>query len=177
MAPLDIRRLLPARTLAMLAAGAILALALLLGGLLPQYREAETLRRQVAELSATLEARRQLAPVAKALAEAQVPSPPEVEVRGGERLSLAEVGRLATIFDAMATPHGLRVSTVSPEPSSATRNGLLAVRLGLTGDAAAFRDFLLDLGRYGSLSAVESVSTTAGRDAREYAVKFWLAVQ
>jgi|GEM_PF-2414916 len=177
MAPADIRRLLPARTLAFLAVGAALALGYSAVFLFPQYRAVEALRRQVAELAASVEMRRQLAPVARALRDAQAPLPPEVEPRGGERLALAEIGRLTVIFDEMAAPHGLRVTAVSPDPASVTRSGLLAVRLGLTGEAAGFRDFLLDLGRYGPLSAVESATTMAGREAREYTVKCWLAVQ
>lgn len=173
----EIRQLLPARTLVTLTVGVVVALGFVAVFLIPEYRAVETLGRQVEELKSSLAIRRQLEPVARTLKEAQAQVPAVGPVGGEGRLPLADVGRLATIFDGMATPRGLRVSAVSPDASSVTRDGLLAVRLGFLGPPAGFRDLLLALGGFGPLVKIESVTTTAGREGREYTVKCWLAVQ
>ncbi len=165
------------RTLLILVAGAVVSLAVLFVLVIPQHREAEQLRRRIAVARSSLEMRRQMEPVKQALRQAEAVMPP-VERPGVEvRLSLADVGRLTDIFDSMAATHGLKVASVSPDASSVTRDGLLAVRVGLVGPADAFRRFLLALGGYGPLVKIESAATTAGRDGREYAVKCWLAVR
>jgi len=173
----EIKNLLPARTLGFLIAGAVIAVGFVAVFIIPDYREAEALRRQIGEERANLEMRRQLLPVTQSLRQAQAGLPTVGPVGGGERLPLADVGRLADIMDTLGAPLGLRVTRVSPDPASVTRDGVLAVRLGLLGQAEAFREFLLALGRYGPLVKVESVSTMVGRDGREYLVKCWLAVR
>ena len=99
------------------------------------------------------------------------------KVGGKDTLPLAEVERLTTIFDALAGPHGLRLSAVSPDAASVTRDKLMAVRLAFSGTPAAAREFLLDLGGFGPLVKVESVTTVFGREGREYTLKCWLAVR
>lgn len=173
----EIRNLLPARTLGFLIAGAVIAVGFVAVFIIPDYHEADALRRQIAEARANLEMRRQLLPVAQSLMQAQAGLPTVGPVGGGERLPVADVGRLADIMDKLASPLGLRVTRVSPDPASVTRDGVLAVRLGLLGQAEAFREFLLALGRYGPLVKVESVATLVGQDGREYALKCWLAVR
>ncbi|EHJ47454.1 hypothetical protein DFW101_1446 [Solidesulfovibrio carbinoliphilus subsp. oakridgensis] len=173
----ELKNRLPARTLAVLVAGAVIAVGFVAVFIIPDTREAEALRHQIGQLRANLELRRQLLPVAQSLKDAQAGLPSVGPVGGGERLPLAEVGRLAGIMDGLAAPLGLRVNRVSPDPSSVTRNGLVAVRLGLVGPADAFREFLLALGRYGPLVKVESLTTAVDRDGREYTVKCWLAVR
>lgn len=173
----DIKKRLPARTLVLLGIGLLIALGFVAVFLVPEYREAERLRREIAVTRANLETRRQLEPVMKALREAESGMPQVGETGGAGRLALSDVGRLTDVFDGMATSLGLRVASVSPDASSVTKNGLLAVRLGLVGQADAFREFLLALGRYAPLVKIESANTMIGRDGREYSLKCWLAVQ
>ncbi|MHC1712392.1 MAG: hypothetical protein AB9872_09600 [Solidesulfovibrio sp.] len=173
----DLKKRLPARTLTTLVAGVVLALGFLAVFIIPENREAEQLRRKIAETQSTLAMRRQLQPVAIALKQLETTLPTVGPVGGGARLPLADVSRLPDIFDAMATPYGLRMASVSPDPSSVSTAGELAVRLGVMGQAEAFRDFLLSLGRYGPLVRVESITSMIGREGREYSVKCWLAVE
>lgn len=173
----EIKNRLPARTLVGLLAGAVAVVGFVVAFIIPDTRRAETLRAEIVQLRANRDLRRQLLPVAQSLKDAQAGLPSVGPVGGGERLPLTEVSRLAEIVDGLAAPFGLRVTRVSPDPASVTRDGLLAVRLGLAGEAGAFREFLLALGRYGPLVKVESLSTMVDRDGREYAVKCWLAVR
>jgi len=173
----DLKNRLPARTLGTLVVGILLALGFLAVFIIPENREAEQLRRKIAETNASLAMRRQLQPVAVALKQLEATIPSVGPVGGGAHLPLADVSRLPDIFDAMATPFGLRMASVSPDPSSVSRSGELAVRLGVMGQAEAFRDFLLGLGRYGPLMRIESITSMIGREGREYSVKCWLAVQ
>ncbi len=177
MTPTEIRRLLPARTLVLLLAGAVIAVGFVALFIVPDSREAESLRSQIGQLRDNLDLRRQLLPVAQSLKEAQAGLPPAGPVGGNDSLPLADMGRLAGIMDGLAAPLGLRVTRVSPDPASVTRGGLLAVRLGLAGRPEAFREFLLSLGRFGPMVKVESLSTTVDREGREYALKCWLAVR
>jgi hypothetical protein len=173
----ELKKRLPPRTLFTLAAGGLLALGFVAVFLIPQYREAERLRLDIAAARSSLGMRRQLEPVALAIKQLEAAIPTVAKVGDGKPLPLAEVGRLTTVFDDMATSLGLSVSSVSPDASSVAKGGLLAVRVGLVGEATAFREFLLSLGSYGPLTSIESASSMMGRDGREYAVKFWLAVQ
>jgi hypothetical protein len=173
----EIKHALPARTLLTLAVGAAVALGFVAVFLLPEYREMDLLTTQVTALRASLEERRQLEPVAKALAEAQTKMRPVGPVGGLGKLPLAEVGRLTSVFDNLATPLGLRMTAVSPDASSVTREGLLAVRLAFLGPPEAVRQFMLSLGGFGPLVKVESATTMFGREGREYTMKCWLAVQ
>lgn len=173
----EIKKRLPARTLVLLGVGVLIALGFVAVFLIPEYRESERLRREIAVIRANLETRRQLEPVVRALREGEAGMPQIGDVGGGARLPLSEVGQLTDVFDGMATSLGLRVASVSPDASSVTNNGLLAVRVGLVGEADAFREFLLALGRYAPLTRIESANTVVGRNGREYSVKCWLAVQ
>ena len=173
----EIKHALPARTLVTLAVGAAVALGFLAVFLAPEYRDIETLTAKTAELRATLDERRQLEPVVAALTDAQSKVRSVGAVGGRTKLPVAEVGRLTAVFDGLATPLGLRVVSVSPDASSVTRDGLLAVRLGLLGQPEAMRRFMLALGEYGPLVKVESAATLIGREGREYTLKCWLAVQ
>lgn len=173
----EVKHALPARTLATLAVGAAVALGFLAVFLVPEYREVEALTAKVAELRATLEESRQLEPVVKALTEAQAKVRGVGAVGGQAKLPVAEVGHLPAVFDGLAAPLGLRVTTVSPDAASVTRDGLLAVRLAVLGQPEAVRRFMLALGEYGPLVKVESATTMFGREGREYAMKCWLAVQ
>ena len=173
----EIKHALPARTLVTLAVGAAVALGFLAVFLLPEYRTIESLTAKTAELRTALEERRQLEPVIKALSDAQSKVRAVGTVGGQTKLPVTEVGHLTAVFDAMGTPLGLRVVSVSPDASSVTREGLLAVRLGLLGQPEAMRRFLLALGEYGPLVKVESPTTFFGQQEREYTLKCWLAVQ
>jgi Tfp pilus assembly protein PilN len=173
----EMRQSLPPRTLATLAVGAAVALGFLAVFLLPEYRDADQLTVQTAGLRAALDERMQLEPVAKALSETQAKVREVGSVGGQVKLPLADVEHLTTIFDGLAKPYGLRVTAVSPDAASVTREGLLAVRLGFLGSAEAARQFMLALGGYGPLVKVESASTVFGRDGREFSLKCWLAVQ
>ena len=173
----EIKQALPARTLATLVVGAAVALGFLVVFLVPEYRDIEDLTAKSAELRLALEERQKLEPVIKTLADAQAKVRGVGTVGGQTKLAVAEVGRLTAVFDAMATPLGLRVVTVSPDAASVTRDGLLAVRLGLLGQPEAMRRFMLELGGYGPLVKVESAATLIGREGREYTLKCWLAVQ
>ena len=173
----EIKQALPARTLGTLVVGAAVAVGFLVVFLVPEYRDNAALTDKTAELRLALEERRQLEPVVKTLADAQAKVRAVGPVGGQVKLPVAEVGRLTAVFDAMATPLGLRVVTVSPDAASVTRDGLLAVRLGLMGQPEAMRRFLLELGGYGPLVKVESAATLIGREGREYTLKCWLAVQ
>ena len=173
----EIKRRLPPRTLGFLAAGAVIAVGFMVVFIIPDYHAAGELRSQIAQLQASVAVRRQLLPVAQSLKKAQDSLPAAGPVGGNAVLPVSEVGQLNTIFTDMITPLGLRVTRVSPEPSSVTKNGLLAVRLGLQGPPDAFREFLLRLGRYGPLVKLESVTTTVGSDGREYTLKCWLAIK
>ncbi|MEA4856763.1 MAG: hypothetical protein AAGU21_10440 [Solidesulfovibrio sp.] len=172
----ELKRRLPPRTLAFLAVGALIAGGFMAIFIVPDYRQCKVLAAENEGLRATLEVRRQMVPVVESLKKARA-SLPEVEgMAGKERLPLAEVGQLASVMDGMAVPLGLRLTQVSPDPSSVTRDGLVAVRLVLLGEPDKFRDFLLALGRYAPLAKIESVVTHVGHDGREYRVKCWLAV-
>ena len=173
----EIRHALPVRTLVTLAVGAAVALGFLAVFLAPEYRSIEALTAKTDELRLALEERRQLEPVVKALTDAQSKVRAVGPVGGQTKLPTSEVGRLTAVFDAMAGPLGLRVVSVSPDAASVTRDGLLAVRLGLLGQPEAMRRFMLALGEYGPLVKVESATTLFGRDGREFALKCWLAVQ
>ncbi len=173
----DLRRRLPPRTLAYLAVGALVVAGFVLVFLIPEYREADRLRREIAAIRESIEAQQRLMPVRESLRRIEGQLPSVGPVGGQERLPLSDVARLTDIFDSLAQPTGLRVTQVSPDPASVTRDGLLAVRLNLTGQADAFREFLLALGRYGPLAKVESVGSLMGRDGREFSVKCWLAVR
>lgn len=173
----EIKRRLPPRTLGLLIAGAVIAAGFMALFIVPDYHVARELRGEVGRLQASLAMRRQLAPVATLLIQAREHLQQVGPVGGNATLPLSDVGRLNTIFGDMAAPLGLRVTRVSPDPSSVTRKGLLAVRFGFLGPAEAFREFMLTLGRYGPLVKVESVSTMAGADGREYAMKCWLAIK
>ena len=173
----EIRHALPPRTLATLAVGAAMALGFLAVFLVPEYQAIEDLTAKTAELRETLEERRQLAPVVKALIAAQATVRDVGAVGGHTKLPVAEVEHLTRVFDDLAKPLGLRVVSVSPDAASVTRDGLLAVRLGLVGQPEAMRRFMLVLGEYGPLVKVESAATLYGREGREYTLKCWLAVQ
>jgi len=173
----EIKRRLPPRTLGFLLAGAVIAAGFMALFIVPDYHAARELRQELAHLQASLTLRRQFAPVTKLLTQAREHLQQVGPVGGKTTLPLSDVGRLNTIFGDMAAPLGLRVTRVSPDPSSVTRKGLLAVRFGFLGPAEAFREFMLTLGRYGPLVKVESVSTMAGADGREYAMKCWLAIK
>lgn len=173
----EIKRRLPPRTLGVLAVGAAIAVGFLVVFIIPDYHSARVLRDQIGQLKTSLDVRRQLLPVVQSLKKAQASLPVAEAVGGNAALPVSEVGQLHTIFEDMIKPLGLRVMRVSPEPTSVTKNGLLAVRLGLQGPAEAFREFLLVLGRYGPMVKLESVSTTVGADGREYALKCWLAIK
>lgn len=173
----EIRHALPARTLATLAVGAAVALGFAMVFLLPEYREVNFLTAKVAEMKSLLEQNRQIEPVAKALAEAQAKVRAVGVVGGQSKLPLGEVERLTAVFDSLAKPLGLRMTGVSPDASSVTREGLLAVRLAFLGPPDAVRQFMLSLGGYGPLVKVESATTMFGREGREYTMKCWLAVQ
>ena len=173
----EMRKALPPRTLLTLAVGAAVALGFLAVFLLPEYHEIEQLTVRTAALRQALDDRAQLEPVAKALGETQGKVREVGPVGGRGTLPLADVERLTAIFDDLAKPHGLRLSAVSPDAASVTRDGLLAVRLGLVGQPEAMRRFMLVLGEYGPLVKVESAATLYGREGREYTLKCWLAVQ
>ena len=173
----DVRNSLPPRTLLTLAVGAAVALGFLAVFLLPEYREIEQLTVRTAALRQTLDDRVQLEPVAKALGETQAKVRDVGQVGGRDKLPLADLERLTAIFDALAKPHGLRLSAVSPDAASVTRDGLLAVRLAFLGTPEAARQFMLDLGGFGPLVKVESAATVFGREGREFTLKCWLAVR
>lgn len=164
------------RTIGTLLAGALLAAAFVAVFIVPDYRAARLLREDIQKLQASLDTRRQFLPVVLALKKAREGLPTVEAQGGGGWLPLGDVGHLNTILGDMATSLGLRVTRVSPDPAS-VKNGLLAVRLGLSGEPGAFRELLLTLGRYAPLVKVESVFSSIGRDEREYAVKCWLAVK
>jgi hypothetical protein len=172
----EIKKRLPPRTLGFLAVGAIIAGGFMSVFIVPDYHQSQVLTEENARLRASLEVRRQMLPVAEALKKAQASLPEVGAATVEERLPLGQVGQLTAIFDGLAGPLGLRLTQVSPDPSSVTRGGALAVRLGLLGEPDRFRLFLLDLGRYAPLVKIESVVTSVGRDGREYKVKCWLAV-
>lgn len=172
-----IKSALPVRTLITLAVGAAVALGFVAVFLIPEYREIESLTAQTAALQTSLEERRQLEPVVKALAEAQSRVQAVGAVGGQSTLPVAEVGRLTTIFDGLAEPLGVRLTSVAPDASSVTKGGLLAVRLSFLAQPEAARRFLLTLGAYEPLVKVESASTAFGREGREYTLKCWLAVK
>ncbi|WP_428565361.1 MAG: hypothetical protein ACP59X_04145 [Solidesulfovibrio sp. DCME] len=172
----EIKRRLPPRTLAFLAVGALVAGGFMAMFIVPDYRQCQVLTAENAGLRATLEVRRQMVPVVETLKKARTDLPEVTAMTGQERLPLAEVGRLAAIMDGLAAPLRLRLTQVSPDPSSVTRDGLVAVRLAVLGESDRFREFLLALGRYAPLTKVESVVTHVGRDGREYRVKCWLSV-
>ena len=173
----EMRNALPPRTLLTLAVGAAVALGFLAVFLLPEYHEIEQLTVRTAALRQALDERAQLEPVAKALAEAQGKVRDVGQVGGQGKLPLADVERLTAIFDELAKPHGLRLSAVSPDAASVTREGLLAVRLAFLGTPEAARQFMLDLGRFGPLVKVESAASVYGREGREFTLKCWLAVR
>lgn len=173
----EMRQALPPRTLLTLAVGAAVALGFLAVFLLPEYREIEQLTVRTAALRQTLDDRVQLEPVAKALGETQAKVRDVGQVGGRDKLPLADLERLTAIFDALAKPHGLRLSAVSPDAASVTRDGLLAVRLAFLGTPEAARQFMLDLGGFGPLVKVESAATVFGREGREFTLKCWLAVR
>ena len=173
----EIRHALPARTLATLAVGAAVALGFVLVFLLPEYRDVESLTAKVAAMRSTMELNHQLEPVVKALAEAQAKVRAVGVVGGQGKLPLAEVERLTAVFDSLAQPLGVRMTAVSPDASSVTREGLVAVRLAFLGPPDAVRQFMLSLGGFGPLVKVESATTMFGREGREYTMKCWLAVQ
>ena len=172
-----IRSALPPRTLLTLAVGAAVALGFLAVFLLPEYKEIEVLTARTASLRQALDERAQLEPVAKALAVAQSKVRDVSPVGGRDKLPLADVERLTVIFDELAKPHGLRLSAVTPDAASVTREGLLAVRLAFLGTPEGARRFLLNLGGFGPLVKVESAATVFGREGREYTLKCWLAVR
>lgn len=173
----EIRSALPPRTLLTLAVGAAVALGFLAVFLLPEYHDIEQLTVRTASLRQTLDNRVQLEPVAKALGEAQAKLREVGPVGGRDKLPLADVERLTAIFDELAKPHGLRLSAVSPDAASVTREGLLAVRLAFLGAPEAARRFMLDMGGFGPLVKVESAATMYGREGREFTLKCWLAVR
>ncbi|EFL49908.1 conserved hypothetical protein [Solidesulfovibrio fructosivorans JJ]] len=173
----EIKRRLPPRTVGFLVAGAVIAAGFMAVFIVPDYHAAGELRRDIEHLRSSLALRRQFAPAIELLKQAREHLRQVGPVGGKGSLPLSDVGRLNTIFGDMVTPLGLRLTRVSPDPSSVTRKGLLAVRLGLSGPAEAFREFMLTLGRYGPLVTVESVSTVAGEQGREYAMKCWLAIK
>ncbi len=173
----ELRRRLPPRTLGYLVVGALLAGGFLALFIIPDYRQAKAMTAEIEQLRATLEVRRQMAPVVQSLAKAQSSLPAVGTAEKPAKLPLADVGRLAVVMEELAAPYALRLTRVSPDPASVTRDGLLAVRLGLMGEPDKFREFLLALGRYAPLVRIESVSTVVGREGREYAVKCWLGVQ
>ena len=177
MAPGTLKHVLPARTLIVLAVVCVFSLGFVFLFLLPEYRAVDNLGRLLVERGAALETRRQMVPVVRALKDAQARMPAVGAAAELQRMPLSDVGRLTEIFDALAAPHGLRVTAVSPDASSVSRDGVLAVRLGLLGQADGFRNFLLSLGRFGPLVKVESATTLMGRDGREFTMKCWLAVQ
>lgn len=173
----DLKRRLPPRTLGYLVAGALFAGAFLALFIIPDTREAKALAVEIGQLRTSLEVRRQMLPVVQSLNKVRSALPVVDATEKQGRLPLADVGRLAGIMDDLAAPSGIRMTRVSPDPASVTRDGLLAVRLVMLGEPEKFREFLLALGRYAPLVRIESVSTVVGGDGREYAVKCWLGVQ
>ncbi|MHC1791893.1 hypothetical protein [Solidesulfovibrio sp.] len=173
----EIKAALPARTLITLAVGAAVALGFVAVFLIPEYRTVESLTAQVADMQLVLDQRRQLEPVVKALAEARSRVQAVGTVSGQSTVPVAEVGRLTQIFDELAEPLGVRLTSVAPDAASVTKDGLLAVRLTFLGQAEAVRRFMLTLGAFGPLVKVESATTVFGREGREYTLKCWLAVK
>ena len=173
----DLKRRLPPRTLGYLVAGALVACAFLALFIIPDSHKAKALAVEIEQLRTSLEVRRQMQPVMQSLSKARSALPAVAATEKPGRLPLGDVGRLRASMDDLGAPSGVRMTRVSPDPASVTRDGLLAVRLRMLGEPQKFREFLLALGRYAPLVRIESVSTVVGGDGREYAVKCWLGVQ
>ncbi len=173
----EVKKRLPPRTLGLFAVGAALALAFVAVCIIPYSHMIDELQGEIGRLRATVEERKQLAPVLAALNAARNDLPEVEAVVARKPLPLGDVEKLSGIMDTMARPLGLRVTRVSPDPMSVTRSQLMAVRLGLAGEAPNFRQFLLALGRYAPLVRIESVVSSVGDVGREYKVKCWLAVR
>lgn len=173
----DLSKRLSARILATVVAGVLVALGFLAVFVIPEYREAGRLRQQIVVAKADIEIQSRLAPLRAKLTKAE-----SVLGLGGltvkaEPMPLRDVGRLTEIVEGLAKPAGLRVASVSPEPNSAGRNGLLAVNIRLLGAMAAIREFLLSLCRFGPLVSIESATSVVGADGRELSLKCWLSVR
>jgi len=173
----ELKRRLPARTLGTLVAGLVVAVGFVAVFLIPEYREAATLRMRIAALHSDIEIQRQLAPVRASLKKAEGSLPPGNLRLEPEPLPLSEIGQLAVIMGGMAKPLGLTVDSVSPDASSVSKNGQLAVKVQLRGALESMREFLLALCRFAPLVKVESATTQLGGDGRELTLKCWLAVR
>lgn len=173
----ELKGRLPARTLAVLVSGVVVAVGFVAVFLIPEYREASLARFRIAALRSDLDIQRQLAPVRASLKVAEASLPADDVLVTPEALPLSEVGRLVEIIGDMAKPLGLSVDGVTPEAASAGKNGRLAVKVQLRGAMESLRAFMLALCQLPSLVKVESASTQMGQDGRELTLKCWLAVR
>lgn len=172
----ELKRRLPPRAMGFLVVGALIAFGFMALFIVPDYHHSQDMTQENGRLRTSLEVRRQLLPVVEALRKAEAALPAVGAKTGATRLPLSDVGKLNTIMADLVASSGMQLTQVSPDPSSVTRDGILAVRLGFLGDPDKFRDVLLALGRYAPLVKIESVVSSVGQDGREYRVKCWLAV-
>jgi hypothetical protein len=114
----ELKRRLPARTLATLVAGLVVAVGFVAVFLIPEYRAAAALRLRIAALRSDIEIQRQLAPVRANLKKIEASLPSGNLRVEPEPLPLSEIGQLAVIMGGMAKPLGLTVDSVSPDASS-----------------------------------------------------------
>jgi len=168
---------LPARTLITVLVGIFFAAAFVIVFWLPNYQAASLLRREIVALRAEVAFQQQLVPLQVKLRQAEASLPSDLPTVKVEPLPLSELGRLAERIGDLAKPAGLQVAAVSPEASSAGKQGLLSVRMRLLGPMDGVRSFLVALGGFGPLVEIQSASTKVGQDGRELTLTCWLAVR
>ena len=147
-------------------------------GILPAYQKLAALDQEISELDLRLVEQTTLLPFyAELKADIEGQDQGILKFPAKTRLKHDKIPQIPAIFAAMATKTNLNLLSAIPRAKSLEGGyRYLMVNMTSTGDLAAFRRFLIELGGMASLHHIEFIQVERSVGNKRFKVKLWLAI-
>ena len=154
-------------------------IALILFGVIPNFRDTTKTRLEISELQADLKQQRTLLPIHLSLEQRKQQKLPEgVYIGGLYPLRIADVAELPNVFEALARESEVELVSAIPQVRSLQGGReMLLIDARMRGKFLSFNNVLKHLNEMVFVDSVETLSIDVTHLGHEISLSVWLAIQ